>query len=101
LLRSQSQTPFGALCREFLAEEYEAAPVMASSHGLTEFDGRLDDLSAAAFEAQRRRSAAWLDRFRAVTDAALGPDERIDRDLVAPRAVPGRGDAVPRGADHR
>jgi uncharacterized protein (DUF885 family) len=82
LLRSQSLTPFGALCREFLAEEYEAAPVMASSHGLTEFDGRLDDLSAAAFQARRQRSAAWRDRFRAVSDASLRPDERIDRDLV-------------------
>ena len=55
---------------------------MASGHGLTEFDGRLDDLSAAAFQARRQRSAAWRDRFRAVSDASLRPDERIDRDLV-------------------
>jgi uncharacterized protein (DUF885 family) len=75
-------TAFGALCREFLAEEYEAAPVMASSLGLTDYDGRLDDLSAAAFEERRRRSAAWRDRFRAVPDAGLRPPERIDRDLV-------------------
>ena len=67
MLRSQSLTPFGALCREFLAEEHEAAPVMASGHGLTEFDGRLDDLSAAALQARRQRSAAWRDRFRAVS----------------------------------
>ena len=88
-------------CREFLAEEYEAAPVMASSLGLTEFDGRLDDLSAGAFEERRRRSAAWRERFRATPDAGLGPSERIDRDLViaarpwpaAPSWPSGRGGA--------
>ena len=79
---SQSLTPFAALCREFLAQEYEAGPVMASGLGLTEFDGRLDDLSAAAFEERRRRSATWLERFRMMPDAGLAADERIDRELV-------------------
>jgi uncharacterized protein (DUF885 family) len=73
---------FGQLCREFLAEEYEAHPVMASGLGLTEFDGRLDDLSEAAFAERRRRSAAWLERFRAIPDDVIGPGDRIDRDLV-------------------
>jgi uncharacterized protein (DUF885 family) len=73
---------FGGLCREFLAGEYEAAPVMASGLGLTEFDARLDDLSEAAFEARRRRSALWRERFRAVPDAGLAPGERVDRDFV-------------------
>jgi uncharacterized protein (DUF885 family) len=76
-------TQFGALCREFLVEEYAAAPVMASGLGLTEFDARLDDLSEAAFEERRRRSARWQERFRAVPDRGLEPDELIDRDFVA------------------
>ena len=79
---SQSLTPFGTLCREFLAEEFEASPVLASSLGLTDYDGRLDDLSAAAWEARRRRSSVWLERFKAVPDAQLGLDEGIDRDLL-------------------
>jgi uncharacterized protein (DUF885 family) len=73
---------FAALCRQFLAEEYAAAPVMASSLGLTEFDARLDDLSEAGFEERRQRSATWRERFRAVPDAAIEPGERIDRDFV-------------------
>ena len=93
----QGVTPFSALCREFLAAEYEASPVMASSLGLTEFDGRLDDLSAAAFQERRRRSAAWRERFSAVPDAGLSPAERIDRDLVvstlAGRAIMGEWEA--------
>lgn len=40
--------PLGPLVREFLAEEHAASPVMASGLGLTQFDGRLDDLSAGA-----------------------------------------------------
>jgi uncharacterized protein (DUF885 family) len=75
-------TPFAGLCRAFLAEEYAASPVMASALGLTEHDDRLDDLSASAFEDRRRRHAAWLERFRAIPDAGLGPEDRIDRDLV-------------------
>ena len=46
---------------------------MASGYGLTEFDGRLDDLSAEAFEERRQRSAAWRERFQAMPDAGLGP----------------------------
>jgi hypothetical protein len=78
----QSLTPFGALCGEFLAEEYEAAPLLASGLGLTEFDARLDDLSEDAFERRLRRSAAWRARFWAVPDQGLSPGERIDRDFL-------------------
>ena len=63
---------------------------MASGLGLTDFDDRLDDLSAEAFEERRRRSAAWRERFRATPDAGLGPAERIDRDFVV-SALTGRG----------
>jgi uncharacterized protein (DUF885 family) len=79
---SHSLIPFGTLCREFLAEEREDSPVMASGLGLTEYDGRLDDLSATAFEARRRRSGVWRERFRAVPDDGLTAGERVDRDLV-------------------
>ena len=79
---SPPATAFALLCREFLVDEYAASPVMASALGLTEHDDRLDDLSASAFADRRRRHADWLDRFRAVPDAGLGAEERIDRDLV-------------------
>jgi uncharacterized protein (DUF885 family) len=81
---------FARLCQEFLAGEYRASPTMASGLGLTQFDGQLDDLSEAAFEERRRRSALWRERFRAVPDAGLGPDERIDRDFAV-SILAGRG----------
>jgi hypothetical protein len=91
---------FAALCRQFLAGEYAAAPVMASGLGLTEFDARLDDLSEAAFEERRRWSAHWRERFRALPDAGLGTDERIDRDFVV-SILTGRGIKRDTGAGRR
>ena len=56
---------------------------MASGLGLTEFDGRLDDLSAAAFQAAAQDGAPRGGRAsgRCPTPGSR-PDERIDRDFV-------------------
>lgn len=50
-------SPFASLVDAFLQEQYEESPVFASSLGLTAYDERLDDLSAAGFE--RRRASDW------------------------------------------
>jgi uncharacterized protein (DUF885 family) len=74
---------FASLVDSFLKEEYEDSPTLASSLGLTEYDERLDDTSAAAYERRRVSDLEWLRRFRAVADDGLAPAERIDRDLLA------------------
>ena len=48
---------FEQLLDQFLREEYEESPVNASSLGLIEYDDRLDDLSAEAFERRQARAA--------------------------------------------
>jgi uncharacterized protein (DUF885 family) len=73
---------FGSLVDSFLEEEYEDSPTLASSLGLTEYDERLDDTSATAYERRRVSDLAWLGKFRAVADDGLAPAERIDRDLL-------------------
>src|SRR5882762_8519239 len=73
---------FAALVDSFLKEEYEDSPTLASSLGLTEYDERLDDTSAAAYERRRASDLEWLRKFRAVTDDGLAPVQRIDRDLL-------------------
>ena len=73
---------FGSLVDSFLKEEYEDSPTLASSLGLTEYDERLDDTSAAAYERRRASDLEWLRKFRAVADDGLGAAERIDRDLL-------------------
>jgi uncharacterized protein (DUF885 family) len=67
----------------FLKEEFAESPVLASSLGLTEYDERLDDLSADAFRRHEERSSAWLKRFRAMADDGLTAAERIDRDFAS------------------
>ena len=74
---------FTDLAETFLKEEFAESPVLASSLGLTDYDERLDDLSADAFRRHEERSAAWLQRFRALPDDTLSPAERIDRDFAA------------------
>ena len=71
------------LSRAFLDETFQDSPVLASQLGVDGFDDRLDDLSEAAFDDRRRRSAAWLDKFDQLTDDACDSfEERLDRDLI-------------------
>jgi uncharacterized protein (DUF885 family) len=72
---------FADLAMTFLKEEYEDSPVSASALGLTEYDERLDDLSAAAFQRRTAQDREWLRRFRAVPDEGLG-SAAIDRDFL-------------------
>jgi uncharacterized protein (DUF885 family) len=73
---------FASLVDSFLKEEYEDSPTLASSLGLTEYDERLDDTSAAAYERRRSSDLEWLRKFRAVADDGIAPAEQIDRDLL-------------------
>src|SRR5438445_10462547 len=75
-------SPFASLVETFLKEEYDDSPTLASSLGLTEYDERLDDTSAARFRHRIERDDAWLDQFRGVGEADLSQDERIDRELL-------------------
>ncbi len=75
-------TVLSDLLDALLHAEFEAQPVRASGLGLTEYDGRLDDLSAAAFERRDAEASDWLRRLEAIDSAGLGHDEAIDRDLA-------------------
>jgi uncharacterized protein (DUF885 family) len=71
------------LARGFFDESLRDSPVFASQLGIDGFDDQLDDLSEAAFEDRRRRSADWLRRFEQLPDSACATfDERLDRDLI-------------------
>jgi uncharacterized protein (DUF885 family) len=73
---------FQELVDQFLTEEFEASPVLASGLGLTEYDDRLDDLSADAFRRRDADATRWRERFEAVPDADLDAQTGIDRDLA-------------------
>ena len=72
---------FGDLVDEFIRNEFETSPVMATYHGKTEYDDRLDDFSAAAFHKRDADAQEWFDRFEAAGDG-LSADHEIDRQLA-------------------
>ncbi|HUR15813.1 MAG TPA: DUF885 domain-containing protein [Candidatus Limnocylindrales bacterium] len=72
---------FASLVDEFLTDEFESSPVMASYLGMTAYDERLDDMSAAAFHRRDSDAHAWLDRFEKAGSDDLSTDDEIDRQL--------------------
>ena len=75
-------TPLADALHELLLADYAASPVAASGLGLSDYDGRLDDLSAAAFAARDAFAAQMLARLDAIGDEGLTVDDTIDRDLA-------------------
>ncbi len=75
-------TDLAAALAALLDSDFAASPVMGSSVGRTEFDERLDDVSADAFAVRDATAAALLGRLDAVPDDELTPDDAIDRDLA-------------------
>lgn len=72
---------FAQLVDDFLANEWELSPVTASFLGMTQFDEKLDDMSADAFRRRDSDAAEWLSKFEnASTDLAF--DDEIDRQLA-------------------
>jgi uncharacterized protein (DUF885 family) len=73
---------FRSLVDEFLQNEFETSPTAASYLGLTEYDDRLDDLSAAAFEKRNSDATSFLKRFEDAASDELSQDDEIDRQLA-------------------
>jgi uncharacterized protein (DUF885 family) len=67
---------------QFLRQYLEAEPVGASFYGLTEWDGRLPDLTADGFADRESAAAAWLERFSTAPESALTSEQRTDLALL-------------------
>src|SRR5436190_14915200 len=85
--------------RDLLDADFAASPVAASGAGLTDYDTRLDDLSADAFRRRDAEAARFLSRLERIGDVApdgelLSADDAIDRDL-ATAVLRGRGILAP------
>jgi uncharacterized protein (DUF885 family) len=70
-----------SLLDEYVTWYFDNHPIGASTLGAQGYDDRLDDFSAAGFEARRAGREQWLRRFEAV-DGEPDLDDGIDRDLV-------------------
>jgi uncharacterized protein (DUF885 family) len=82
-----SNPTLAATLEDLLDADFEASPVAASAAGLTDFDDRLDDLSADAFRRRDADAATFLGRLERIGEIApdgeaLSVDDAIDRDLA-------------------
>src|SRR5664280_3189299 len=73
---------FGGRVDEFLDEFFHLFPVSSTATGMHAFDGEWPDLSAAGRAARLAYADRWEAELLRFVDAALTPDERIDRDLL-------------------
>ncbi len=65
----------------FLSNEFETSPTTASYLGMTQYDEKLDDMSADSFHKRDDDAADWLKRFEGAA-GDLSDDQEIDRQLA-------------------
>lgn len=70
------------LVEEYMRESFEANPLFPSYLGLHEYDGRLPDLSAAAFVEQANKLKDLLQRLQAVQLDPNDKQEQFDKNLL-------------------
>ena len=73
---------FSARIDAFLAEYFSLLPLMATSAGMHDHDGRWHDLTDAGRETRLSFYDRWTAELASTDDAALTTDEQIDRDLL-------------------
>ncbi|MCY1073091.1 DUF885 domain-containing protein [Archangium lansingense] len=69
---------YARFAREFLDWYYAAHPVRSTNLGLHQYDSRLQDMSAEAFQRQARELHGWLARLARLDRAALTGDAVFD-----------------------
>ena len=70
---------FKALAGEILQDIYRRHTSVATQLGVHSYDSKLDDYSAAAFEAEAVADSAFLARLQAVDSTTLSLDQQLDR----------------------
>ncbi len=76
-----TDTAFAQLVDEFLDNEWDISPISASALGLTQYDEKMDDLSAEAFQRRDADAEDWLHRFES-SGGNLSEEQEIDRQLA-------------------
>src|SRR5512133_1634658 len=72
LRRTRMPNPqLDATLSDLLAADFAASPVSATGYGLTEYDDRLDDVSADALRARDADAARFLAMLDAIGDEGL------------------------------
>src|SRR5579884_46687 len=70
-----------SLVQEWISEEMEEFPVMASTLGMDGYDDRLGSFNEVDFKRRTTSAGKWIDRFQEM-DRLTDPQDEVDRDLV-------------------
>jgi uncharacterized protein (DUF885 family) len=73
---------FHRLMDEHYAWLLRESPTYATSLGVRDYDRQIEDLSLAAADRRTRESAAFLARLDAIPEAALSPEDRVNRAIL-------------------
>lgn len=71
-----------AFAARYLEEHFEANPFEAVKAGRHEFDGRMPDWSRAGFDREIARLERARERAAGFAERALGPAQRLERDIL-------------------
>jgi uncharacterized protein (DUF885 family) len=73
---------FAGMVDEFLQEQWQESPLLASALGVEGYDDRVDDFSREAIERRQQRDDHWLQCFESIEAGSLSFSEQLDRDLL-------------------
>ena len=76
------QQDYDALTERYWQALLEAAPTLASSVGVRDYDDRLSDYSLAAADARVQQAAALLAELKAIPDDGLDAESRVDKAIL-------------------
>lgn len=80
--RAMTAADFDTTLEEFVQNELDENPVLATNLGAEGYDDRIGDLSEAGFQRRDASDCRWLERIEAVDPATLDAAQRLDRELV-------------------
>ncbi len=79
---SVERQSFNDVVAQFLRQYFEDHPTGATFYGLTEWDDRLGDATAAGFEGRDAKEREWLDRFNRFDASTLPAESQVDLALM-------------------
>lgn len=77
-----SDYAFDRTIDDWLREQLDDSPILATALGADGAHGEIDDLSADAFARRRHANHEWIERLESVGDDGLSAAQRIDRDAA-------------------
>jgi len=78
-----SSSEFQTLIDDHWAAQLESNPVFATSLGVRDYDGKLADVSLAAYDRETENAKRFLSQLEKIDRAALSGDNQVNFDLLA------------------